>query len=54
MQPRREWEGEQKGTNRNACSGLGADAQLAVLAMSLRWELLDEAMTGVGLERETV
>jgi hypothetical protein len=54
MQPCREWEGVQKGANRNARSGLGAHAELAGLAMSLRRQLLNKAMAGVGFERETV
>jgi len=54
MQPCREWEGVQKGANWDARSGLGAHAELAGLAMPLRRQLLNEAMAGVGFERETV
>ena len=54
MQPGREWKSVPKDTNRNAGSGLGTDAHLTVLAMSFRRELLDEAMVGVGIERQAV
>ena len=54
MQPGREWKSVPKDANRNAGSGLGTDAHLTVLAMSFRRELLDEAMAGVGIERQAV
>jgi hypothetical protein len=50
MQTCRKWKSVKKGTNWNARSGLGTHTHLAVLTTSLRRQLLNETVVGVGIE----